>query len=67
MITAAIGPGGLDYETRDSMSEAAALPLSSFDLIDGIPEELSELARTMRRRQLRAGRRSGVRETRRSR
>jgi len=38
------------------MSELAAASLSSFDLLDGIPEEeLADLARIMRRREFRAG------------
>jgi CRP-like cAMP-binding protein len=38
------------------MSEAAVAPLATFDLLAGIPEEeLTVLARTMRRRDIRAG------------
>jgi CRP-like cAMP-binding protein len=38
------------------MSEGAVAPLSMFDLLDGVPEEeLASLARTMRRREFRAG------------
>ena len=38
------------------MSEGAVAPLSMFDLFDGVPEEeLAVLARTMRRREFRAG------------
>ena len=39
-----------------SMPERAAAPLASFDFLEGVPEdELDVLARTMRRRELRAG------------